>query len=290
MSVKINRDGVKILIIYNPIKDGASELAAEISALLRESGFVPCVYGENSLNADKLGAEVVETPALCHFIITVGGDGTILRWGKLAAECELPLLGVNMGRLGFMATLEPSEIDRIPELLKGDPAISRRILLKCELLREDKTVFSENLINDVIVSRSSRSKLPEYIVSVGDTEVSRTRADGVILSTPTGSTAYSLSAGGPILSPELECIEFTALCPHTLFNRPMIFSDKQPVTVTVRNYQNSKATFSVDGGKSIPFLDGDLLRLTRSEYNLEIIETGEGFYGAIHNKLITPMK
>lgn len=282
--------GKKILISYNPTKKDAPELAEKISALLREGGFVPCVYGENSLHADKLGAECIESPAQCLYIITVGGDGTILRWGKLAAEFDLPLLGVNMGRLGFMATLEPSEIVRIPELLKSDPPVSRRILLNCELIREDKTVFSESVINDVIVSRSSQSKLPEYVVSVGDAEVSRIRADGVILSTPTGSTAYSLSAGGPILSPELECIEFTALCPHTLFNRPMIFSDRQPVTVTVHNYNNSKATFSVDGGKSIPFLDGDILRLTRSEYDLEIIETDGGFYGAIHNKLITPMK
>ena len=280
----------RVLIGYNTTKSGSVELSAEIAALLREHGFTPCVYGSHSLYADKIGAEVVETPGICNFIITVGGDGTILKWGKIAAEFDLPLLGVNMGRLGFMATLEPSEIKRIPELLSGTPSVSRRILLDCTVTREDKIVFSERVINDVIVSRSSQSKLPEYVVSVGEAEVSRIHADGVILSTPTGSTAYSLSAGGPILSPDLECIEFTALCPHTLFNRPMIFSDKQPVSVSVCHYDNSKATFSVDGGKGILFLDGDVLRLSRSRYDLSIIETGEGFYGAIHNKLMTPIK
>lgn len=280
----------RVLIGYNSAKDGSAELSAEISRLLSENGITPCVYGRNSVYAEKIGAEIVESPGICSFIITVGGDGTILKWGKIAAEFDLPLLGVNMGRLGFMATLEPSEIERIPGILASEPPVSRRMLLDCKVQRGDKVIFSESVINDVIVSRSSVSKLPEFVVSCGAAEVSRVRADGVILSTPTGSTAYSLSAGGPILSPDLECIEFTALCPHTLFNRPMIFSDKQSVTVRVCHYEDSRATFSVDGGKGIPFLDGDILRLTRSRYDLSIIEAGAGFYGAIHNKLMTPLK
>lgn len=280
----------RVLIGYNSSKEGSAGLTAEISALLRDNGITPCVYGENSIYAERIGADIAESPSICSFIITVGGDGTILKWGKTAAEFDLPLLGVNMGRLGFMATLEPSETDRIPQILGGDYAVSRRMLLDCTVRREGRIIFSESVINDAIVSRSSLSKLPEFVVSCGSTEVSRVRADGVILSTPTGSTAYSLSAGGPILAPDLECIEYTALCPHSLFNRPMIFSDKQPVSVNVCHYQNSKATFSVDGGKGIPILDGDVLQLTRSKYSLSIIEAGSGFYGAVHNKLITPMK
>ncbi|MDE6731530.1 MAG: NAD(+)/NADH kinase [Oscillospiraceae bacterium] len=280
----------RVLIGYNSEKDGSVELSAKISALLRENGLTPCVYGHNSTNAEKINAEIVESPGICSFIVTVGGDGTIIKWGKIAAEHDLPLLGVNMGRLGFMATLELDEISRIPALLLGEPAISRRMLLDCKVRRGDKIIFSESVVNDVIVSRSSVSKLPEYVISVGEAEVSRVRADGVILSTPTGSTAYSLSAGGPILAPDIECIEFTALCPHTLFNRPMIFSTNQPVTIRICHYQNSRATFSVDGGKGIPFLDGDTLQLTRSPRSLGIIETGAGFYGAIHNKLIMPIK
>lgn len=280
----------RVLIGYNSAKDGSVELSAEISALLRESGLLPCVYGRNSVYAEQINAEIVESPSICSFIVTVGGDGTIIKWGKIAAEHNLPLLGVNMGRLGFMATLEADEISRIPELLSGEPTLSRRMLLDCRVRRGDKLIFSESVINDVIVSRERVSKLPEYVISVGEAEVSRVRADGVILSTPTGSTAYSLSAGGPILAPDIDCIEFTALCPHTLFNRPMIFSANQPVTVTICHYQDSRATFSVDGGNRIPFLDGDVLQLTRSPSSLGIIETGAGFYGAIHNKLIQPMK
>lgn len=281
---------MRVLIGCNIGKEGSAELAREIAALLDAAGMTPCVYGKDSLFAEKLGAKIVETPGICNFVVTVGGDGTILKWGKIAARFDLPLLGVNMGRLGFMATLEPSEIGRIPKILSGDFYAGRRMLLDCKVFRDDKNVFSECVLNDVIISRSSVSKLPEFSAFCGEAEVSRVRADGVILSTPTGSTAYSLSAGGPILSPDLECIEFTALCPHTLFNRPMIFSDKQVITVRVNHYQGSKATFSVDGGKGIPFLEGDVLRLSRSQLNLRLIGTGDEFYEAIHTKLMTPLK
>lgn len=281
---------MRVLIGCNIRKEGSAELAAELAALLWRSGFTPCVFGKDAEYAEKLGAEIIETPEKCDFAVTVGGDGTILRWGKIAAEYDIPLLGVNLGRLGFMATLEPHEISRIPELLKSDYSVSRRIMLECKLFREEREIFSDQVLNDVILSRLSVSKLPEYVVYCGTAEVSRVRADGIIFSTPTGSTAYSLSAGGPILSPDLECIEFTALCPHTLFNRPMLFSDKQIITATVNHYQNSKATFSVDGGSGIPLMDGDILQIMRSRLSLGLIETGSGFYGAIHNKLMAPFK
>ena len=281
---------MRALIIFNLSKSGAATLSAEIAKILKSAGITPCVFGENIIYAEKVGAEIVESPSICSYIITVGGDGTILRWGKVAADFDIPLLGVNLGRLGFMASVEREEIEKIPELLAGEHRISRRMMLNAELIRDGKSVFSERALNDVTVSRSSRSKLPEFVVSCGDCEVSRVRADGIILSTPTGSTAYSLSAGGPILSPDLECVEFTALCPHTLFNRPMIFSDKQTITARVFQYDNSKATFSVDGGKAIPIEENDVLKLTRCPKDLLLIEAGEGFFGAIHNKLLTPLK
>ena len=281
---------MRALIIFNLSKSGAATLSAEIAKILKAAGITPCVFGENIIYAEKVGAEIVESPGICNYIITVGGDGTILRWGKVAADFDIPLLGVNLGRLGFMASVEREEISKIPELLEGVHHISRRMMLNVELIRDGKNVFSARALNDVTVSRSSRSKLPEFVVSCGESEVSRVRADGVILSTPTGSTAYSLSAGGPILSPDLECVEFTALCPHTLFNRPMIFSDKQTITARVFQYDNSKATFSVDGGKAIPIEENDVLKLTRCPKDLLLIEAGEGFFGAIHNKLLTPLK
>jgi NAD+ kinase len=266
------------------------ELAKRLSGLLTKSGITPCVYGSGADMADIIDCRVAKSPAECSHVITIGGDGTILKWGKTAAEFDLPLIGINMGRLGFMATLEPSEAERIPEILKGGCEVSRRMLMNCEIVRNGGSIEKTLVLNDVVISRDSCSKLPEFCIFCGESEVLRVRADGVILSTPTGSTAYSLSAGGPILAPELECIELTSLCPHTLFNRPMIFSAQQVVTVKVNSYQDSRVTVNIDGESNISFGEGDSLRLTRSPYSLKLIEAGSGFYGAVHNKLMTPIK
>lgn len=281
---------MSVLIGCNFAKEGATELCADICTLLRINGFPTFVTEEFAEYAPKIGAKVVKTPAMCSSMLTVGGDGTILKWGKLAAEYDLPLLGVNMGRLGFMAAVEPKDVKRIPEILLGDYITSNRMMLECRLYRSGKKIHTEICLNDIIVSRSSVSKLPEYSVYCGDTLVSKQRADGQIFSTPTGSTAYSLSAGGPILSPDMECIEFTSLCAHTLFNRPMIFSSDQVITLQLAHYQDSKASFSVDGGKGIPLLDGDVLRISRAKKKLRIIELDNGFFGAVLGKLMQPLK
>ncbi len=131
---------MRVLIGCNIRKEGSAELAAELAALLRKSGFTLCVYGKDSEYADVIGADIIETPNICDFAVTVGGDGTILKWGKIAAEYDIPLLGVNMGRLGFMATLEPHEISRIPELLSGEFSVSRRIMLECKVFREEREI------------------------------------------------------------------------------------------------------------------------------------------------------
>ena len=281
---------MKVLIGSNAEKSGSLELAAKICTLLKDSGITPLVIRQEASIGKKIGAEAADSLSDCNYVITVGGDGTILKWGKVASEYDIPLLGVNMGRLGFMATVEPEDIAKIPEILSGNSKIIRRMLLDCEIIRESSVIFSGKVVNDVVMSRGEGSKLPEFTVYCGEREVSGVRADGIILSTPTGSTAYSLAAGGPIVSPDLECIEYTALSPHTLFNRPMLFSDKQVITARVQHYDGSRASVSVDGGKGIDFLEGDVVRLCRHSGDLRTIEAGEGFYGAVHNKLIRPLK
>ena len=277
-----------VLIGCNGMDNGSVSLSAEISALLRSDGMTPCSVSESLCST--IGTDHVCSIEDCTHVVTVGGDGTIIKWGKEAARYGIPLLGVNKGRLGFMATVEPSDIQRIPSLLSAPPTISRRMLMDCELVRKDGSILSKKVLNDVVISRDSTSKLPEFAVRCNEHEVSRLRADGVIFSTPTGSTAYSLSAGGPIIAPDMECIEFTALCPHTLFNRPMLFSASQVVSVCCTNYQSSRVTVSIDGESGIAFGDGDILRLSRSELTLSLIESGEGFFGAVRNKLMTPLK
>lgn len=280
----------RAVITYNTWDSRSAELAGQICALLQENGVTPLVYDKLSEFDRLVGAAATDDVSDCICMITVGGDGTILHWGKLMAQHGKPLLGVNTGRLGFMATLEPSDIGRIPQLILGDFSVSRRMLMQAEILKTDGTAVVKTALNDVVIERDRLSKLPEFRVFSGDTEVLKLQADGVIFGTPTGSTAYSLSAGGPIIAPDMECIECTPLCPHTLFSRPMIFSVSKPITLNCTPYQGSRVTISVDGERGIPFEEGDRLRLTRSEGELRIIEAGDGFFGAVRNKLMTPLK
>ena len=272
----------RIIITYNTQGGAAAALAEDIRKLLERSGLQPVLYTEDSSAVSELDG------ALC--MITVGGDGTILHWGKLAALRGVPLLGVNCGRLGFMATLEPADIVRIPEIITGSFTVSRRMIMSVEIHRADGSCEMREALNDVVVERDRCSKLPEFRIFCGGSEVLKLKADGVIFSTPTGSTAYSLSAGGAIIAPDMECIECTPLCPHTLFSRPMIFSAAKDILLRCASYQGSVVTISVDSERGIPFGEGDTLRLSRCEKPLQLIETGEGFFGAVRNKLMTPLK
>lgn len=225
-------------------------------------------------------------PADCDLIVTIGGDGTILKWGKHAALAGKPLLGINTGRLGFMTALEADELDRLSALKSGSYRLSRRMLL--ELILSDGKSLS--VLNDVVLSRKLTSKLPEFIVRINGIDISRLRADGLIFSTPTGSTAYALSAGGPIIEPSVECVEMTLLCAHTLWNRPMIFSANDIITVSFGGSAD-EVDVSADGDSGILLRAGETLTIRKSELSLHLIDIeNNGFYSAVNNKLIQPIK
>ncbi|MDE6724028.1 MAG: NAD(+)/NADH kinase, partial [Ruminiclostridium sp.] len=142
-----------------------------------------------------------------------------------------------------------------------------------------------------VLFKGTTSKLPEYVVLSGDTEVEKVRADGLIISTPTGSTAYSLSAGGPIIDPKISCFEVTALSPHTLFNRPMLLSVDEPLKASYAAYENSEVFVSVDGSDSIQLYPKDIVCISRSKLELKLIDIdGVSFYSSVHNKLMKPLK
>lgn len=281
----------KAIISYNRMDDNSVHIAQEICRELSAAGITPLsLKYDDGADGGLSGAQSADSGEGCVCMITVGGDGSIISHGKLAAVWGIPLLGVNTGRLGFMANLEPSEIKRIPDIISGEFRVSHRMMMSVEVRYADGRTISQNTLNDVVVSRDSKSKLPEFCVYCGQTEVSRLRADGVIFSTPTGSTAYSLSAGGPIIDPALHCIEYTALCPHSLFSRPMIFSADLEVSLKVNSYQNSRVTISFDGDSGYPFDEGDVMTMRIGSPDLMLIETGEGFFGSVNRKLMQPLK
>ncbi|MCL2109222.1 MAG: NAD(+)/NADH kinase [Oscillospiraceae bacterium] len=234
----------------------------------------------------KLGHTVEFSEAVhenCDMIITVGGDGTILHHGKNAAKLNKPLLGINTGRLGFMTSLEADALDDL-RLLSDEEnySISTRMMF-------DVSVNGEFFLalNDAVFQKSLNAKLPEFKVSADGNTVTEIRADGLILSTPTGSTAYALSAGGPIIEPRLDCIEFTPICAHSLFGRPMIFSAELKLKVEF----DRKVFISIDGEKAIELQKEQSAIIKKSALKLSLIDLKSGsFYCAVREKLMRPLK
>lgn len=285
------------LICTNLKKEKSQRITALVCEKLLQFGITPFMdkiyedYSNKESFSNVVFGELSSLINSCDMFLTIGGDGTILRWGKQAASVKKPLLGVNTGRLGFMATLECDELDKLKLLKTGDYFVSKRMLLDVKQTNTEGVENEYLALNDIVLNKSRYAKLPEFVISTKGFEVSKIRADGLIFSTPTGSTAYSLSAGGPIIEPEAECVEFTPLCAHTLFGRPMVFTGKNAIEIKYAAYENSDVILSVDGDDVIDFKEGEILRITKSQIFLELIDIdGGSFYSAVHNKLMQPLK
>ena len=220
----------------------------------------------------------------CDVAIAIGGDGTIIHTAKSAAAFGKPVLGINSGRLGFTAGLELSELTELSRLISGDYDTEERMLL-------DITVDGENgkeqnsALNEAVISRGALSRMIEVSVKNGDKPVSTYQADGVIVATPTGSTAYSLSAGGPIVDTALRCLLLTPICPHSLHSRPYIFEQDAVLTLTPERAE-SPVFVTVDGEAAIRVADGGQVLVSRSDACAKLIKLKQKpFYQVLDDKL-----
>lgn len=226
----------------------------------------------------------------CDIIIAIGGDGTILKASHYASEHNKPLLGINTGHLGFMASMEIDELENLSRLKTSDYKIETRMMLDISQIRDNTLISRYTALNDIVIARPY-SKISDFEVSTDNIVVSSIRSDGVVFSTPTGSTAYALSAGGPIVEPYLECIQLTPICPHSLSSRTMLFSPERKIEV--RHFSNEKAEvyFSVDGRPEVQVERDDVLVVSRSLKKLRLIDIkGNSFFDAVNNKLMNPIK
>lgn len=285
-----------ILLCPNLEKTGARECTENTVRVLHQLGFriyIDASYADTFSGIQGCNLQFGDAAALIHSsdaVIAIGGDGTILHCSKMAAAAKRPLLGINMGRLGFMASLESDELALLRKLKSGEYTMVRHMMLDATLHRA-KEVCTYTALNDVVLFKDSFSKLPDFDVASNGILVSSMRADGLIFSTPTGSTAYSLSAGGPIIEPDMECIEFTQICPHSLFARTMVFSANKQLRITLRKNSEQKVYVSVDGNDGIVFEDKDELFITKSQSSVDLIDLdGNSFYSAINKKLMKPFK
>ena len=220
-------------------------------------------------------------------IIVLGGDGSILESARKAAPAGIPILGINLGRLGYMAELELDELDRLSEIVEGKYTLDQRMMIKVEVVDKDgKEKLSSYAVNDAVISNGSIARIIDLSLSEGGDMISNYRADGLIISTPTGSTAYSMSAGGAVVDPRVECICVTPICPHALGSRPMIFP--KSANIEIKNIcQREKMIFlTLDGRVNQELALGDTVRVTESEMRTSLIRIKNNcFYNQLRKKM-----
>ena len=219
--------------------------------------------------------------------IVVGGDGTLLQVGRLLTPKINPIIGVNLGRLGFLVDISSSRIDQqLSEMLDGNYTVEPRTLLHADVFRGDKKLGSEDALNDVVVHVRNDVRMIEFDTKIDDKFVNTQRADGMIVSTPTGSTAYSLSAGGPILHPSLNAVTMVPICPHTLSHRPIVVSAENEIEILLCESRNVDARVSFDGQANINLKAGDRIVIRQHQNKLLLIHPEDyDYYHILRSKL-----
>lgn len=218
-------------------------------------------------------------------IICFGGDGTILHMAKTATRYNLPILGVNIGTMGFMAELESSELQELARLGTDDYTIDGRMMLDVSVQRDRDIIFHESCLNDVVITKGAVARIVHLQVSCDGVEVMECGGDGLIVATPTGSTAYSLSAGGPIVEPEAHSILVTPICAHDMVSRSIVASDRRVIQVELTRNARRNAFLSVDGGKSLKLNMGDVATVRKAQKETKLIRLKKrSFYDVINAK------
>jgi NAD+ kinase len=220
-------------------------------------------------------------------IIAIGGDGTILYTGRLASNRNVPLLGINRGRLGFLADVTPDEmIASVDQVLDGNYKRDSRLQLEARLRRADGTVVSAVALNDVVLQRIETGRMVDFETRIGSDFVNTHAGDGLIIATPTGSTAYALSCGGPIIEPQLDALVVVPICPHTLTDRPLVISAAETIDVRLLERDDTKAEITVDGHTLAGILPDDRLQISAAASRITLIHPpGYNFYGILRSKL-----
>ena len=264
---------MKIVIFPNRESEKTLALSKEVEAKLISLG------AEVSFDEGAVGE------ADC--VIAVGGDGTTLNVAKRAALKGIPTLGINAGRLGFMSGLERHELSLLSELVSGNYIIEERMMLKTTLVQGNKEAGVYHCLNDAVISRGNLARLIDISVKCEGRAVTDTRADGMIVSTPTGSTAYSMAAGGPVVSPDNSCFIVTPICPHSLVNRSIVFSSDKELELYVGNDVSNPCFLSIDGANSIPVDNNSKLVISKSEYRAKLIKIKpDNFYEILNSKIL----
>lgn len=280
---------MKITISPNLGLRGVVELTKEMISILQKLGAKISLDERHYAIFCECDVEFLATEALyatCDAAIAVGGDGTMLRAAKKAALYNKPALGINAGRLGFMSGLEKNELQHLHDLIDGRYSVDKRMMLKADILQDGKLIYSRHCLNDAVISRGNLARLIDIEVSTHEEKIASYLADGIIIATPTGSTAYSLAAGGPIVSPHNKCVVLTPICPHSLMSRSTILGADQVLEVRANNDKNANSFLTVDGEEAYELGGNCVVQISMSQFTAQLIKIkSESFYDILGKKL-----
>ena len=275
-------------LIGKPYEERVVKLVATTYHWLLERGFNVLIG--NMLDSVPEGAEQVSKTELVRrsdLAIVIGGDGTLLRATRALADHDVPLIGVNMGRLGFLTDVLPSRLEEnLDAMFKGDFDEDKRYMLFAQVYREGREIFQDVALNDVVVQKSARGHLIELETLIDDQLLNAQRSDGLIISTPTGSTAYALSGGGPIIHPSLDAMVLVPICPHTLSNRPIVISGSEQIEVRVLDCTKDDVQISFDGKNTVQLKVGDRITVRKKTTPVRILHPkGYDYFSLLREKL-----
>ena len=280
-----------VLLTPNPYRDRNFTTVRSAIQILREAGMRPsvCLPFEVDRNFElpkdiRFSRMERELPN-ADVVVCFGGDGTILHMAKAATKRGIPILGVNIGTMGFMAELEASELHRLPQLATGDFTLDNRMMLDVTVQRDRDIIFHDVCLNDVVVTKGAVARIVYLSVECDGTQAMTCGGDGVIVATPSGSTAYSLSAGGPIVEPDARNIIITPICAHDMVSRCVVASDRRVVTVRMAQNARRNAYLSVDGGKALRLNMGDVATIRKSRLETKLVKLNDrSFYDVVNAK------
>jgi NAD+ kinase len=277
-------------IIGKPSDAGITDTITRVCAYLVAENYRVFV-AENSAtfvqNIRVQTCDVLELGERCDVVIALGGDGTFLAAARAIVAHDIPLIGVNLGRLGFLVDISPSALpETLAEILAGNFSEEKRYLLRAKIIRNEKVIHEETAVNEIAIHRWITPSMIEIITKIDGVFLNSQRSDGLIIATPTGSTAYSLSAGGPILYPSLHALVLVPLNPHTLSNRPIVIHDSAEIEISFCQNKQINALVTCDHIEIPDVLISDKILITKEPLPIRILHpTGHDFFEILRNKL-----
>ena len=266
----------KVILCPNPYRDSELKVAKQSREILESIGFetVVCLPFHRYGYGDELGVPVLQLQQeikTADLLIAFGGDGTILHLSRTAALHHVPVLGINLGSLGFMSELEVHELDRLRDLKNWDFTVESRMMLDVTIFREDKAVFSNIALNDAVISKGAVARVVRLDIFTEEGRLTKVTGDGVVIATPTGSTGYSMAAGGPIVEPTARNLLITPICAHSTRNSCYVLSPDHVITVETSDANRKFVYLSADGGKAFSLKNGDRIRVRQSKFDMGLV-------------------